>query len=53
VSYDSHLTGLLADFIAETARITAAGGFVEFGRVNGKLWNNQFSGSAKLTPQET
>lgn len=27
----------MTDFTAETARITAAGGFVEFGRVNGKL----------------
>jgi len=27
-----------ADFAEETARIQSAGGFVEFGRVNGKLW---------------
>lgn len=27
-----------ADLAEETARIQSAGGFVEFGRVNGKLW---------------
>ena len=45
-------------FVGEKARITAAGGFVDFGRVNGNLalsraiGDFEFKKSAKLPPEQ-
>ena len=49
---------MLCAFIGEKARITAAGGFVDFGRVNGNLalsraiGDFEFKKSAELAPEQ-
>ncbi len=55
---DSLLTGRLFGNLGEKARITAAGGFVDFGRVNGNLalsraiGDFEFKKSAELAPEQ-
>jgi protein phosphatase PTC2/3 len=52
------LTGCFFGYIGEKARITAAGGFVDFGRVNGNLalsraiGDFEFKKSAELAPEQ-
>jgi protein phosphatase 2C family protein 2/3 len=52
------LTGCCAGIVGEKARITAAGGFVDFGRVNGNLalsraiGDFEFKKSADLAPEQ-
>lgn len=52
------LTGDDCFFLGEKARITAAGGFVDFGRVNGNLalsraiGDFEFKKSAELAPEQ-